>query len=242
VDTLVELRIESDDCCAPEARDRVQEAFLDTLSEAQAATLSRRGTVRRYARGTALFHEGQSSDRVVIIRSGRVKLCSTSEDGREVVLAVRGPGELIGEMSAIDGEQRSASAFAIDPVEALVVPTGDFKSLLEDSPEVGLAITKMLSHRLRDSDSKRAEFAAQDTMGRIAARLVELAERFGEQSATGSVRIDLPISQEELAGWTGCSREAVAKALQRMRDLGWIETERRCITVLVLDELRQRSL
>jgi CRP-like cAMP-binding protein len=100
---------------------------------------------------------------------------------------------------------------------------------------------KMLSRRLRDADRKRAEFAAQDSMGRVAARIVELAERFGAPAEAG-VRIDLPISQEELAGWTGCSREAVSKALQAMRRVGWIETQRRSITALDLDALRRRAI
>lgn len=100
---------------------------------------------------------------------------------------------------------------------------------------------RMLGRRLRDADRKRGEFTAQDSMGRVAARIVELAERFGESSETG-VHIDLPISQEELAGWTGCSREAVSKALQAMRGLGWIETQRRSITALDIEALRRRAL
>jgi CRP/FNR family cyclic AMP-dependent transcriptional regulator len=86
----------------------------------------------------------------------------------------------------------------------------------------------------------RVELSARDSMSRVAARIVELSERFGDEVEAG-VQIDLPISQEELAGWTGCSRDSVVKALQAMRGLGWIETGRRRITVLRLDELRRRA-
>jgi CRP-like cAMP-binding protein len=99
---------------------------------------------------------------------------------------------------------------------------------------------RMLVTRLRDADSKRVEFTAFDTVGRVARRLVELAERFGTAS-DDRVEIALALSQEELAGWTGSSREAVSKALQSLRGRGWIETKRRGITILDLDALRKRS-
>jgi CRP/FNR family cyclic AMP-dependent transcriptional regulator len=196
--------------------------------------------VRSYPRGSALFHERQISDRVIVILSGRVKLSRVSEDGTEVVFAIRDAGDLLGEQSAIDGEPRSATAIALDPVEALVVPTRDFIVFLEENPRAALQITRMLSQRLRDADRKRFEFASQDSVGRVAARIVELAERFGSP-VDGGVQIDLPISQEELAGWTGCSREAVSKALQTLRAPGWIETRRRHITVLDLEAVRRRA-
>jgi CRP/FNR family transcriptional regulator, cyclic AMP receptor protein len=215
-------------------------SFLLVLSDDEQAALRERGVVRRFARGVALFHERQGSDRVLVVLDGRVKVGCTSEDGREVVLAIRGPGDLLGELSAIDGEPRLATATALEPVEALVVPAADFNAFLLAHPNAALHLLRMLSRRLRDADRKRVEFAAQDTLGRVAARLVEMCERFGEPHE-GGTRIDLPISQEELAGWTGSSREAVSKALQAMRELGWIETRRRQITVQQLDAIRRRA-
>jgi len=163
-----------------------------------------------------------------------------SEDGKEVVLAIRGPGDLVGELSAIDGEPRSATATALEPVDVLVLAAGDFRAFLERNPRVALLLVAMLARRLRDADRKRVEFTAQDSTGRVAARVVELSERFGDEVEQG-LRIDLPISQEELAGWTGCSRDSVVKALHAMRELGWIETERRRITVLDVEALRRRA-
>jgi CRP-like cAMP-binding protein len=99
----------------------------------------------------------------------------------------------------------------------------------------------MLSSRLRDADEKRVEFAAYDSVGRVARRLVEMAGRFGDPEGLG-VRITLPLTQEELAGWTGSSREAVSKALQALRDRGLIETKRRAVTVLDLEGLTRRAI
>jgi CRP-like cAMP-binding protein len=157
-----------------------------------------------------------------------------------VVLGLRGPGDLLGELGALDGQPRSASAIALDEVEALVLPAADFKTFLEAHPRAALAILEMLATRLRDADRKRVEFAAQDSLSRVAARIVELSDRFGVEHDE-VIQIELPISQEELAGWTGCSRDSVVKALQTMRGLGWLETERRRITVRDLDALRRRA-
>jgi CRP/FNR family transcriptional regulator, cyclic AMP receptor protein len=215
------------------------EVFLASLSSEEKDALRVPAVVRTFPRGTALFHERQPADRVLVLLQGCVKLSCLSDGGKEVVLAIRGPGDLLGELGAIDGEPRSASATALEPVEALSVSAGDFRSFLERQPRVALMVLRMLSRRLRDADRKRVEFAADDSMTRVAARIVELSERFGDEVAQG-LEIDLPISQEELAGWTGCSRDSVVKALQAMRGLGWIETERRRIVVRDVDALRRR--
>jgi CRP/FNR family cyclic AMP-dependent transcriptional regulator len=177
---------------------------------------------------------------VILILGGRVKLSSLSDDGKEALLGIRGPGDLIGEMSALDGEPRSATATALEPVDALAVPPERFEQFLRQNPDVSLLIIRLLSQRLRDADRKRLEFAAQDTMGRVAARLIELADRFGVETEDG-LRIDLPISQEELAAWTGCSREAVTKALHSMRELEWLETQRRAVVLHDLEAVRRRA-
>lgn len=214
--------------------------FLASLTPAEAAALEARATRRAYTRGHALFHEHGAPDRVIVLVSGFVKLSRVSEDGREVILAIRGPGDLIGEQSAIDGRPRSATATALDEMTALALSRDDFIALLECEPRIALVVLRMLSARLREADVGRMELSLQDATGRVAARILELAERFGAAAEAG-VEIHLPISQEELAGWTGCSRDSVVKALQSMRGLGWIETGRRRITVLELDQLRRRT-
>jgi CRP-like cAMP-binding protein len=209
-------------------------------SEAETAALIARGRARRYRRGAVLFNEDEPAESVIVVRTGRVKVSSFTEDGKEVVLAVREPGELLGELSAIDGEPRSATATALEPVDAVMVAAEDFRAFLADRPRVAFALLESVSGKLRDADRKRVEFGAYDTTARVARRLVEMAERFGEASGAG-VRITLPLSQQELAGWTGSSREAVSKALHALRSRGYIETARRGITVTDLAGLRRRA-
>jgi CRP/FNR family transcriptional regulator, cyclic AMP receptor protein len=214
--------------------------FLATLTAADAEALLRRGTLRRFARGQALLHQGQIPDRVLLLRSGRVKVYSTTASGKDVVLAVRGPGELVGELSALDQEPRSASIVALDPVEAAVLSPADFRGFLTEHPAAALALLEMLSRRLRDADAKRIEYVAFNTLGRVALRIVEMAERFGEPKGD-AIDLELPLSQEELAGWTGSSLESVGRALQVMRGLGWLETRRRQIRVLNLEAIRRAA-
>ena len=204
------------------------------------ALLRAEGRPRKFRTGAALFHEGDHSDWVGLIVKGRVKISCYGADGRERLVAVLAPGELLGELSAIDGEPRSATATALEPLDAHVLTSDEFVALLEQHPAATLGILRSITGRLRVSDKRRIEFGALDTVGRIASLIVELAERYGEKTES-VISINLPLSQEELAGWAGASREAVVKALRQLRARGWIETARREIRVLDLPALARRS-
>jgi CRP-like cAMP-binding protein len=214
--------------------------FLGFLTPEEREDLELRGRKRNYRRNMSVFNEGDTTGRVVVITEGRVKASFFTEDGKEVLLAIREPGDLLGEFSALDGEPHSASAIALEPVDALVVSAEEFRGFLRDNPRVALHLLESLSRRLRDADTKRVEFLAYDSVGRVARRLVELADRFGETSE-GETEITVGLTQEELAGWAGCSREAASKALQSLRGRGYIETHRRGVTILDLDALVRRS-
>lgn len=216
-------------------------SFLDACDPPAVQWLHERGVPRSFPPGTALFIEGERSDRVLIVLHGRVKVATATPDGRETVLAFRGPGEVLGEMSAIDGLPRSASVIAVDPVQALALSSPDFLRFLESTPKATLWLLTHVIARLRENDRKRAEFGVTDTMGRVAARLAELASAHGIP-AQGGVMIDLPITQEELASWVGSSREGVNKALNALKSLGWVRIERRSITVLDLEKVRARGV
>ncbi|MFG2071139.1 cAMP-binding domain of CRP or a regulatory subunit of cAMP-dependent protein kinases [Nonomuraea maritima] len=212
--------------------------FLSLLTAEEVAALRAAGHVRKWERGTTVIQEGDTSDWVIVLLEGRVKVSSHTDSGTEVVLAVRGPGGILGELSAIDGSPRSATVTALEPVAGLVVR--DFATFLEGHGRIAVLLMQYVSFRLRDSDRKRIEYGAYDTTGRVATRLLELAERYGEQTSAG-VRVALPLSQDELAGWTGSSREAVSKALRMLRDRGLIETGRRRVIIHDIEGLRQRA-
>ena len=220
----------------------IMTGFLGELGPQYVEALRSRGWRRRFARGAVLFEEGGSSEQVMIVMSGRVKISHFTADGREIILAVRGPGELLGELSAIDQEPRSATALAAEPVEALVMTVEDFQQFISTTPRAAMVMLLGLVRRLREADRKRIEFASFDTVGRVALRLLDLAKQFGEPAGGTAVRITLPLSQQELAGLIGASREAVSKALQQLRKRGWIETQRRGISILDPEALQKRAL
>jgi CRP-like cAMP-binding protein len=214
--------------------------FWDQLTADESVALERVGRRREFRRGAVLFRQGERTDSVVVLRTGRVKVSADTANGSEVVLAVRGPGALLGELSAIDREPRSATVTAIEAGTVLALTLAAFEAYLTAHGRVSFLFMRSLTGKLRDADRKRIEFGAHDTTGRVAARLVEMAERFG-QPADDGVKIGLPFSQDELAGWTGASREAVSKALGALRSAGEIRTSRMCVVVRDIDALRRRA-
>jgi CRP/FNR family cyclic AMP-dependent transcriptional regulator len=214
------------------------ETFLEALTPEEAADLRASGRERHYDANVALFHEGDDGGSVIVLLAGRAKLTVPSSSGREVIVAVRGPGDLLGELAALVEAPRSATVATIEPVDALIMAGSAFASFLERNSRVALVILRMVAERLLYADLQQAQFATHDVVGRVAHRLVELTERFGVESEEGIV-LDVPLSQEELAGWTGASREAVNKALQVLRSLHMIETGRRRFTVRDAEGLRR---
>ena len=215
--------------------DQPRASFDREATDALRAT----GTVRRFRVGQVLFHEGDPSNHVAVITAGEVKVSSAHERGGETVLAIRRAGDLIGELSAIDDRPRSATATAITPVEAVVVPAAAFWAFLTEHPGAAVALLRTVVARLRDADRQRVEFGSQQSLPRLARRLLELAESHGRRAPDGTIHIELPMTQEELAGWVGASRESVARVLRALRSTGAITTARRAITVVDLERLRE---
>jgi CRP/FNR family transcriptional regulator, cyclic AMP receptor protein len=215
--------------------------FLGQLGDEERRALEAIATRRTAAPGQHLMAAGQVADHVIVVRAGHMKIVAPGPQGEDVVLAFRGPGSLIGEQALVDGSPRSAGVVAVEPVELLVIPASAFRRFLVEHPRVAMVLVGMLSLRLRDSDRQLVRFATSDTLGRTSARLVELCDHYGDGAADGSVRISLPLTQEDLAGWTGSSLESTEKALRAMRRLQWISTARRSITVHDVEALRQRA-
>lgn len=214
--------------------------FLALLDEHECAALAARGTRRSFPRGTILMFEKELEERVMVVLSGRVKVTRVDQDGRELLLNIRDPGDVLGELALIDHEPRSATVAALEPVVALVLSGDAFRSYLEATPRVAVVLLEIVAARLREELTRRVQFTESDTMGRLAARLLELGDRYGEDSEEG-IAVVLPISREELASWVGASRAGVAAALQTLRELGWIRTERRSLLISDAPALRARA-
>ncbi len=221
-------------------RSFVDETFLARLTDAERESLFQTGSLRTFERGTALMLQGDMDNGVALMLAGRAKVTRLDQDGREVLLSIRDPGDLLGELAFIDGQPRVATVTALEPLEAVVTSAPTLRRHLESTPRVAVVLLETLVSRFRETTVKRSQFASSDTMGRLAARVVELVDRYGERAEQGWL-VSSPLSQEDLASWTGASRAGVAEALHALRELGWIETQRMKLIVHDLEALRARA-
>jgi CRP/FNR family transcriptional regulator, cyclic AMP receptor protein len=217
--------------------------FLRQLGPDDAEALVNRVRRRKVGRSEPILRAGAAGDDAVIVLDGRVKLVAYGADQREVVLALRGPGELLGEMAALGGQRRTATVTAVDEVEVGFIHADELRAYLHEHPDAALVMIRMLVRRLSDATRDVVDLATRDSVGRIAKRLLDLASEHGAPSARspGGTRIELSLSQDELARWTGATRETVSRALRLMRQLGWVSTDHRTITVLDPVALRERA-
>jgi CRP/FNR family cyclic AMP-dependent transcriptional regulator len=210
------------------------------LTEDEWRTLSATGRPRRFRARQRLFREGEPGDHVVAILSGRVKVSVQTQTGRELLLAMKEPGDLVGEISVIDGRPRSATAMALDPVEALIIPAPAFGDFIESHPRIAVRLLQALAAQIRAADRRTIERDTGDITCRVARRLVDLAERLGEHRGSG-VEVTLAVSHDDLAAWVGATREATSRALGRLRAEGCLTTGRQRIVLTDLPALRRRA-
>jgi CRP/FNR family transcriptional regulator, cyclic AMP receptor protein len=215
--------------------------FLASLAPGVAEELLRLGARRRYPSGSTLFLEGDPAHEVFVLLTGDVKVSVGSADGREVILDVVEPGALLGELAVIDGRPRSAAVSALSAVEVLAVAAGTFNEFLDRHPAVLRGLLVGVIERLRIRTRHQLEFGTGDALGRICARLAEIADRYGTVE-DGVVTVSSPVSQSDLASWTGLSRVAVVKTLRALRQLGWIDNRGRAIVIRDLDQVRLRAV
>lgn len=219
---------------------RSGDVFWNSLSPADREEIEEIGAERTYGAGTILFLEHEGPTHAVVILSGRVKLTRTSVDGREIIIELLGPGDLLGELGAIDGVSRSTTATTLEDLRAIVVPAAQFQHLLTVRGSIAMAVLTVVARKLRQATDRRLTSGTSDVLSRLCGRLAELAEK-APAGPDGLVEIDPPLTQQELAEWVGVSRDAVVLALKQLRKDGLITTGRRSIRVTDLDALRLRA-
>ena len=211
---------------------------LAALAPDVRAELHALGTVRRHRRGAYLMLEGDRSDHALFVRDGRLRVVRTSTDGREVLVAVRGPDELVGELNALAGDAapRTASVVALDDVVVQSIAAADLLRFIERHPSVALGLLRQLADRVREGTARHADTAGYDTVHRVARALADQASR--GQPVEGGTIVGVGLSQADLAGLVAASPKSVSRALAVLRAQGLITTARRAILVRDLDGLR----
>ncbi len=211
-------------------------SFLSNLELWEREAIVQLGTELDYPTRATLFRQGERGDHVLLLTEGWVKTTSHAYTGDEVLLAIRGPGDVLGESPALDGKPRSATAQALVPVRAILIEGERFVEHLmrHNGTMRGLLVHTL--DRLRESDRARLRYVSADGTRRIARLLLDLAARHGRKIPAGTL-IDLPLTQYELANATATSREVAARCLRILRERRIVETSRQRIVVIHPDVL-----
>lgn len=186
---------------------------------------------RRFRRGEVIFHVGDPGDALFVILSGEVKISLPSETGDEAILATLRGGDVFGELALLDGAPRSASATAISATETVVLPRDRFRELIATEAGVRDALLASLAGELRRLTTHVEELHFLDITGRLAARLVRIAQEGGTATDDGAIRLQTSLTQADLASMVGCTRQSVNKLLGQFTDDGLIRLERDAIVV-----------
>ncbi len=207
--------------------------LFSSFDESALGRVAKKASTTRLERNEVLFNEGDTADALFVVQSGRVGIGRRSVDGRESLVALMEPGDLFGEMPLFDQAPRSASARALERSEVVRIGFEVVRTELEAHPELLWDVVELLAGRLRATDDALADAMLLDVTGRTAKKLLELAGDADEFA--------LPITQEELAGLVGASRERVNKAIAAFARLGWVEQVDRRYRILNRERLTQRS-
>ena len=221
--------------------DVVRKAPLFTaLDDAAAASLRSAMTPVKINRGGVLFAEGDAGDQVYVVVEGKLKLGTSSGDGRENLLSILGPGEMFGELSLFDPGPRTSTATAVTDAKLFALSHDQVLSLITSHPRVGIQLLGRLAQRLRDTNEGLADLVFSDVPGRVAKEIIDLGERFGITKDDG-LHVNHDLTQEELAQLVGASRETVNKALADFAGRGWVRLEPRAVVVIDYERLSKRG-
>jgi CRP-like cAMP-binding protein len=207
--------------------------LLEQFSEDDHRRLADACDTLELIRGDVVFEEGAEAEACYIVVDGRIAISNKSVDGRESMVALMQRGDFFGEMGLFDGLGRSAEARALEPSRVISIPYDVLRTVWDDRPELLWSVVRLLSQRIRSTDEALADSFFLDVTGRTAKHLLELAGELDE--------FEIPITQEELAGLVGASRERVNKAIASFLRLGWIEQNDRQYRILKRRELEIRS-
>ncbi|MFJ9320462.1 Crp/Fnr family transcriptional regulator [Streptomyces globisporus] len=211
------------------------------FTESEEKVLRSAGRSRTWPAGTVLFLQGDAPDCLALVTEGRVKITAEARSGYTSLLSLRGPGELVGEMACLDRRTRSATAVTVTPVRGTAITAARFLGLLEQDHGLALSILRSIVARLRHADALRADQGALSAGARVARVLLDLALRHGTEVGAEDHACVVPVSQADLAGAAGTSRESVVRALRELQRDGVVTTSRGRIVVHDLRGLGGRA-
>jgi CRP/FNR family transcriptional regulator, cyclic AMP receptor protein len=211
--------------------------FFSGLDAASLDRVTRGMRTRRFRKGEVIFHLGDPGDALFIVVSGAIKIMLPSDTGDEAILATLRAGDVFGELALLDGAPRSATAAALEASETAILPRAQFRELLATEPAIRDALLASLAAELRRLTNHVEELHFLDITGRLAARLVRLAQEGGTKLPDGGVRLRKNLTQGDLAAMVGCTRQSVNKLLGQFTDDHLIRLDREGIIIVDISGL-----
>ncbi len=207
------------------------------LSPEEIDSIGQLTRVRNYKKNMIVFMEGEPGEALFFVISGKVKISKTTEDGREQILHLLQHGDVFAEVVLIDGGPYPATAEVIETGQIGMILNRDVENLIRSNPDIAVKLLKILSSRLRMAQRQVRDLALKDTYGRLASMLLMLGKEHGADSPEG-VRIELPLSRQELANLIGTTRETVTRILGDFKKYKCIELERQAIILIDQGKLK----
>lgn len=214
--------------------------LFTALDDDAAASLHSSMDTVKIAKGVILFKEGDDGEHLYVVIEGKIKLGTSSGDGRENLLSILGPGEMFGELSLFDPGPRTSTATAVTDAKLKSLSHDKVIPWLKQNPEVSLQLLERLAQRLRRTNEAVGDLVFSDVPGRVAKALIDLGDRFGKRVDEGLL-VNHDLTQEELAQLVGASRETVNKALADFAGRNWLKLDGRAVLITDLERLTKRS-
>jgi CRP-like cAMP-binding protein len=211
--------------------------LFSELNETDLKEIIKLAVTQFYKKDNMILIEEEIGSTMFIILEGRVKISRISEEGREVILSILSEGDFFGEMSILDGQNRSANVVTLDDSKIMIVRREDFLQMLHDYPQIAINLLKELAHRLRRSDSQIKSLSLQNATGKVASTLLRIADDSGKIHM-GQVEIPRLPPQQDLANMAGTSRETISRVLKALAKEGYLKKEGSRLIILDYESFR----
>ena len=212
--------------------------LFSELSETDLKEITKLAVRQYYKKDNMILIEEEIGSTMFIILEGRVKISRISEEGREVILSILSEGDFFGEMSILDGQNRSANVVTLDDSKIMIVRREEFLQMLHDYPQIAINLLKELAHRLRRSDAQIKSLSLQNATGKVASTLLRIADDSGKIHL-GQVEIPRLPPQQDLANMAGTSRETISRVLKSLSEKGYLRKEGNKLIILDYESFRQ---
>ncbi len=215
-------------------------SLFQRLTEGQLESLERRARIKKYPKGSSLYLPSDQSDGTFLLADGRVRICSTTPEGKQTILAFVEPGEVFGELALVESGPREERAEAVVNSTVILIPSDHLRSLMEESAHLTIGVTKLIGLRRKRVERRLRSLLFRNNRDRLTHLLVELAEQYGNATSEG-IELSIRLSHQDLASIIGATRETVTTLLGEMQSDGLLRIRRQRLLILDLRKLANSS-